>query len=206
MGRSLTIGTIQPEQQLWTYDTSFPGQRNSSNLCIPQTSHRQIPYLLTDSTFFNSITRNPQGLPVNVTRVHCFTAWRSESSGMYFRVLNWMSTDVSEVREASIIRAMSEYTGLLCNQWSFRARLTHRPDDGGSTHLWNVVDIQLRTRQYIPEDSDHHTRRRENLKSHTYHSTQHATINRKIFGNINYRTYMCLQRNYSHLYHNPSHL
>jgi hypothetical protein len=29
------------------------------------------------------------------------------------------------------------------------------------------VDIQLRTLQYIPEDSDHYTRRRENLKSHT---------------------------------------
>jgi hypothetical protein len=29
------------------------------------------------------------------------------------------------------------------------------------------VDIQLRTRQYIPEDSELHTRRRWNLKSHT---------------------------------------
>jgi hypothetical protein len=28
------------------------------------------------------------------------------------------------------------------------------------------VDIQLRTRQNIPEDSELHTRRRENLKSH----------------------------------------
>jgi hypothetical protein len=28
------------------------------------------------------------------------------------------------------------------------------------------VDIQLRTRQYIAEDSELHTRRRENLKSH----------------------------------------
>jgi hypothetical protein len=28
------------------------------------------------------------------------------------------------------------------------------------------VDIQLRTRQFIPEDSELHTRRRENLKSH----------------------------------------
>jgi hypothetical protein len=26
------------------------------------------------------------------------------------------------------------------------------------------IDIQLRTRQYIPEDSEFHTRRRENLK------------------------------------------
>jgi hypothetical protein len=29
------------------------------------------------------------------------------------------------------------------------------------------IDIQLRTWQYIPEDSELHTRRRENLKSHT---------------------------------------
>jgi hypothetical protein len=28
------------------------------------------------------------------------------------------------------------------------------------------VDIQLRTRKHIPEDSELHTRRRENLKSH----------------------------------------
>jgi hypothetical protein len=28
------------------------------------------------------------------------------------------------------------------------------------------VDIQLRTRQYITEDSELHTRRRESLKSH----------------------------------------
>jgi hypothetical protein len=31
--------------------------------------------------------------------------WSSESSGMYCRVLNWMSTDVSEVHAAFIIRA-----------------------------------------------------------------------------------------------------
>jgi hypothetical protein len=30
------------------------------------------------------------------------------------------------------------------------------------------VDIQLRTRPYIPEDSELHTRRRENLKSHRF--------------------------------------
>jgi hypothetical protein len=30
------------------------------------------------------------------------------------------------------------------------------------------VYIQLRTRQYIPEDSELHTRRRENLKSHIF--------------------------------------
>jgi hypothetical protein len=58
-------------------------------------------------------------------------AWCSElSSGLYCRV-KWLSTDVSEVRTASIIR---------------------------DNHF---------TRHYNPEDSsEHHTRRRENLKSH----------------------------------------
>jgi len=55
-----------------------------------------------------------------------------------------MSTDVSEVRAASIIALMME-----------AARTSE-----------TTVDIQLRTRQYIPEDSELHTRRRENLKSH----------------------------------------
>jgi hypothetical protein len=46
-------------------------------------------------------------------------------------------TDVSEMRAASIIRAMSKTS----------------------------VNIYLTARQYIPEDSKLHTRRRENLKS-----------------------------------------
>jgi hypothetical protein len=50
---------------------------------------------------------------------------------MYGRILNWISTDVSEVRAASIIKAMSE---------------TGRTSE-------TSVDIQLRMRQYIPEDS-----------------------------------------------------
>jgi hypothetical protein len=53
-----------------------------------------------------------------------------------------MSTDVSEVRAASIIRA---------------ARTSE-----------SSVDIDLITRQYISEDSELHTRRRENLKSHMF--------------------------------------
>jgi hypothetical protein len=55
-----------------------------------------------------------------------------------------MSTDVSEVRAATI-RAMME-----------AARTSE-----------TSVNIQLRTWQYIPEDSELHTRRHENLKSHT---------------------------------------
>jgi hypothetical protein len=54
-----------------------------------------------------------------------------------------MSTDVSEVLAASIIALMME----------------------AARTFETSVDIQLRTRQYIPEDSELHTRR-ENLKSH----------------------------------------
>jgi hypothetical protein len=38
------------------------------------------------------------------------------------------------------------------------------------------VDIQLRTRQYIPEDSELHTRCRENLKSHSILVVYFATL------------------------------
>jgi hypothetical protein len=56
-----------------------------------------------------------------------------------------MSTEVSEACVASIIIALM-----------MEAARTSATS----------VDIQLRTRQYIPEDSELHTRRRENLKSH----------------------------------------
>jgi hypothetical protein len=50
------------------------------------------------------------------------------------------------------------------------------PDDGGSTYLWNVVDNYFR-RQYIPEDnSELHTRRRENLKSHIYQAVRKLLV------------------------------
>jgi len=32
----------------------------------------------------------------------------------------------------------ARFTWPLYNQLPFRARLTYRPDDGGSTHLWNL--------------------------------------------------------------------
>jgi hypothetical protein len=54
-----------------------------------------------------------------------------------------MSTYVSEVHAASIIRSME---------------VAHTSE--------TLVDIQLRTLQYIPEDSELHTHRHEKLKSH----------------------------------------
>jgi hypothetical protein len=54
-----------------------------------------------------------------------------------------MLTEVSQVRAASIIALMME--------------AAHTSETS--------VDIQLRTQQYIPEDSELHTRRCENLKS-----------------------------------------
>jgi hypothetical protein len=43
------------------------------------------------------------------------------------------------------------------------------------------VDIQLRTRQYIPEDSELHTRRRENFKSHILACSQ-VDVDRRFKG------------------------
>jgi len=42
------------------------------------------------------------------------------------------------------------------------------------------VDIQLRTRQYIPEDSELHTRRRENLKSHKFRNAKSGITVRSV--------------------------
>jgi hypothetical protein len=57
-----------------------------------------------------------------------------------------MLTDVSEVRAVSIIIIALMMEAARTSETS--------------------VDIQLATRQYISEDSELHTRRRENLKSH----------------------------------------
>jgi hypothetical protein len=63
---------------------------------------------------------------------------------MYCRVVKYMLPDVSAVRTASITRAMI-----------IEAVRTSETS----------VNIYLTTRQYIPEISELHTRRRENLKS-----------------------------------------
>jgi hypothetical protein len=63
-----------------------------------------------------------------------------------------MSNDVSEVRTASSYPfARGSFTALMMEA----ARTSE-----------TSVDILLGTRQYIPEDSELHTSRRENLKSH----------------------------------------
>jgi hypothetical protein len=49
------------------------------------------------------------------------------------------------------------------------------------------VDIQLRTRQYIPGDSELHIRRRENLKSHTI-----AYLIKKLFDCYGNRIFIAL--------------
>jgi hypothetical protein len=67
-----------------------------------------------------------------------------------------MSTDVSEERAVSIARAM---IALMME--------TARTSE-------TTVNIEFRTRQYIPEDSELHTRRRENLKSQTMEVDQHT--------------------------------
>jgi hypothetical protein len=65
-----------------------------------------------------------------------------------------LPTDVSEVRAAFIIRALMM--------------------EGARTSETSVD--KYFTRQYIPEDSELHTRRRENLKSHNSHDLVTASI------------------------------
>jgi hypothetical protein len=62
-----------------------------------------------------------------------------------------MLTDVSEVRAASIVRAMME--------------AAHTSETS--------VDVQLRTQQCIPDDSELHTRRIDNLK---FHNIQNVSL------------------------------
>jgi hypothetical protein len=71
--------------------------------------------------------RSRWGLHGLVTSVDVWQDVSSElSSGIYCRV-KWLSTDVSEVRTASIIRDDHDWW------WWWLI-----PDDGGSMHLWNV--------------------------------------------------------------------
>jgi hypothetical protein len=54
------------------------------------------------------------------------------------------------------------------------------------------VDIYLTTRQYIPEDSELHTRRRENLKSHTGGLSHSLSQMIQSAGSMKSRTHMML--------------
>jgi hypothetical protein len=119
-----------------------------SEIRLPLNSHWQSLCLVR--VFMGApreVTRSGWAGRENDAQAHYAVAkhyyWSSESSGIYCRVLNLMSTDVSEVRATSIIRAIAVRTSE------------------------TSVDIQLRTRQYIPEDSQLHTRCRENFKSHS---------------------------------------
>jgi hypothetical protein len=65
-----------------------------------------------------------------------------------------------------------QHTNKSCILYLFRTRtikLLHRPDYGGSTHLWKTSETSVSfhdtTRRNVPEDSYILTRRRENLKS-----------------------------------------
>jgi hypothetical protein len=79
-----------------------------------------------------------------------------------------MSTGVSEVRAASIIIALM-----------MEAACTSETS----------VDIQLRTWQYIPEDSELHTHCHENLKSHTIICLVTPDGIKKHLGSTSYKYY-----------------
>jgi hypothetical protein len=110
-----------------------------------------------------------------------------------------MSTDISDLRAASIIRTMSEsslpievyymrFQVLTAASMKFRVFRDILPCsqidvDRRFRGEWldlmmevahtteTSVDIDLTTRQYIPEKSELHTRRSENIKSHNHPNT-----------------------------------
>jgi hypothetical protein len=84
-----------------------------------------------------------------------------------------MSTEVSEVRATSIISAMIAGFVLYTSDPFALGSLIALVMEAARTSETSV-DIKLRTLQYIPEDSELHTRRRENLKSHTASSSFRA--------------------------------
>jgi hypothetical protein len=64
-------------------------------------------------------------------------------------------------------------TKLACSVFS---DFVDRPDDKAARTSETSINIQLRTRQYIPEDSELNTRRRENLKSHNDFVISHHVL------------------------------
>jgi hypothetical protein len=68
-----------------------------------------------------------------------------------------MATDVSEVQSSSVDSYITSDPFALSSLIALMMEAA-RPSE-------KSVDIQVRTRQYIPEDSELYTRRRENLKS-----------------------------------------
>jgi hypothetical protein len=101
-----------------------------------------VAYLMHDpNNFLEKLSNTTQNLSKS-----------SQSSGIYYRVLKSMSTDVSEVRAASIALMMEV------------ARTSQ-----------TSVDVDLRTCKYIPEDCELHTHRRENLKSHNFNQDNGAS-------------------------------
>jgi thiamine phosphate synthase YjbQ (UPF0047 family) len=84
-------------------------------------------------------------------------AKRNPSKHHFLKLTAKFSSSLRRIHNGQITIAYVGYTSSI---------ITHRPDDGGSTSETSVDNYF--TRQYIPEDkSELHTRRRENLKSHT---------------------------------------
>jgi hypothetical protein len=57
-----------------------------------------------------------------------------------------------------------------------RARLTHRPDDGGSKDLWNVGKLLPDYTVLQPRRQSLRTHRRENLKSYAFYFISERTV------------------------------
>jgi hypothetical protein len=64
-----------------------------------------------------------------------------------------------DIAPCSFVEVGRRFRGAYC--------FNRRPDCGGSKDLWNVGKLYENTWWYIPNDSHLHTRRCENLKSHS---------------------------------------
>jgi hypothetical protein len=83
--------------------------RNTNKYTCPnrdsQGSHDRFSDLFDMQVVCRTLYLHALQIILKQCKINCWVL-SSESSGMYCRVFNWMSTDVSEVRAASITRAL----------------------------------------------------------------------------------------------------
>jgi hypothetical protein len=102
-------------------------QKNSRKHKMEQTFSKKPCTLFSDTflfVFFSLSLKSLSLLEITLYWFHSKIWWSLESSGMQHRVVSLKWTDLSEVSTVSIIRAIKG------------------PDDGGSTHFWNIGPLQ----------------------------------------------------------------
>jgi hypothetical protein len=96
--------------------------------------------------------------------------WRVSSSGIWRRVVRWVSTHVSEEYIASIFRVVeigSEFSCHLLARW-FAKHISSNFILSSIVTSQTSFQTQRTTRCHIPKDDIFHNHRYENLKSYLY--------------------------------------